>query len=189
MTGRRIAAGFGVAAGFGAGFGEAQTPQSRSDVFAGQTVNTLSAMSVCGVCGFNHETHTCARTRKTQHTVRHLARAYVGTGESNPQTPHLETRPRLTCGFARDGPRGLASRKPRSKPRTPSSNPAAPGRTPVDRLTRCRYLRRNDQQCTGEAIDPDAPILLCLKHAGRVMALVMGRTATGYAPTETEPSR
>jgi hypothetical protein len=38
----------------------------------------------------------------------------------------------------------------------------------------CRYLRRNDQQCTAEAIDgrPDALIHLCAKHAGRVMELI-----------------
>lgn len=42
-------------------------------------------------------------------------------------------------------------------------------------IVRCRYLRRNGEQCTGEAIDPGAEILLCAKHAGRVMRLVKER--------------
>lgn len=42
----------------------------------------------------------------------------------------------------------------------------------AERLTRCRYLRRNEAQCTAEAADPDAQILLCTKHLARAMALV-----------------
>lgn len=41
-----------------------------------------------------------------------------------------------------------------------------------ERLTRCRYRRRNDDMCTAEAVDPDAEILLCQKHLGRAVALV-----------------
>ncbi|MEU4675746.1 hypothetical protein [Micromonospora sp. NPDC023737] len=41
-----------------------------------------------------------------------------------------------------------------------------------DRLTRCRYRRRNDDMCTGEAVDPDGDVLLCQKHLGRAVALV-----------------
>lgn len=37
--------------------------------------------------------------------------------------------------------------------------------------TQCRYLRRNAQQCTAEAVDPDADILLCSKHLARAMEL------------------
>lgn len=37
------------------------------------------------------------------------------------------------------------------------------------RLVRCRYLRQNDEQCTGEVLDPNAPVLLCSKHAGRLV--------------------
>lgn len=35
----------------------------------------------------------------------------------------------------------------------------------------CRYLRRNDERCTGEALDAsdDALIVLCAKHVGRVI--------------------
>ncbi|WP_157987625.1 hypothetical protein [Jiangella endophytica] len=36
----------------------------------------------------------------------------------------------------------------------------------------CRYMRLNGEQCTGEALDPDGEILLCMKHAGRVMVMV-----------------
>jgi hypothetical protein len=44
-------------------------------------------------------------------------------------------------------------------------------------VTRCRYLRRNDEQCTGEALDssPDAEIVICAKHAAAVMDLVNER--------------
>lgn len=38
-----------------------------------------------------------------------------------------------------------------------------------DRVTRCRYLRRNGDQCTGEALDPTAEVLLCIKHTARVV--------------------
>lgn len=41
-----------------------------------------------------------------------------------------------------------------------------------DRIVRCRYLRRNTEFCTGEAIDPEGDILICQKHAARVMALI-----------------
>lgn len=43
--------------------------------------------------------------------------------------------------------------------------------------TACRYLRRNDERCTAEALDPDGPILICAKHAARVMQMVTERTA------------
>lgn len=43
------------------------------------------------------------------------------------------------------------------------------------RIITCRYLRRDGNQCTGEAIDPDADILLCVKHAALVMTLVQER--------------
>lgn len=38
----------------------------------------------------------------------------------------------------------------------------------------CRYLRRSGEQCTAEALDASASaeILLCAKHAGRVIELV-----------------
>lgn len=41
----------------------------------------------------------------------------------------------------------------------------------------CRYLRRNGEMCTAEALDqsPDAPIIICLKHGARVVKLVMDR--------------
>lgn len=41
----------------------------------------------------------------------------------------------------------------------------------MSRMVTCRYLRRNEQQCTGEAVDPDGDILLCTKHLARAMSL------------------
>lgn len=46
-----------------------------------------------------------------------------------------------------------------------------------DHPERCRYLRKNAEQCTGEAIDLDSPVLLCSKHGGRFMQYVNTRTA------------
>lgn len=40
---------------------------------------------------------------------------------------------------------------------------------PAPRLVRCRYLRLSGEQCTGEAADPQADVLLCLKHMARVV--------------------
>jgi hypothetical protein len=40
------------------------------------------------------------------------------------------------------------------------------------RMTRCRYLRRNDQQCTAEAVDETGEVLLCTKHLGRALELL-----------------
>lgn len=44
-------------------------------------------------------------------------------------------------------------------------------------LVTCRYLRRNNEQCTGEAIDgaADSEIVLCQKHAAAVMRQVQER--------------
>lgn len=38
-----------------------------------------------------------------------------------------------------------------------------------ERVIRCRYLRRSGEQCTGEAADPTAEVLLCIKHMARVV--------------------
>lgn len=53
--------------------------------------------------------------------------------------------------------------------------------------TQCRYLRRNDEQCTGEALDdaPDAEILLCLKHSARVMRMVAEHQKTSRLARRT----
>lgn len=40
------------------------------------------------------------------------------------------------------------------------------------RRTTCRYLRRDNNQCTGEAVDPEGEILLCTKHLARSIELV-----------------
>lgn len=56
----------------------------------------------------------------------------------------------------------------------PTTTPSA-----TDRKARCRYLRRNGEQCTGEALDPNADVLICSKHAARTMQLI--RSAAGLA--------
>jgi len=38
-----------------------------------------------------------------------------------------------------------------------------------ERAIRCRYLRRSGDQCTAEAADPHADVLLCIKHMARVV--------------------
>ncbi|WP_141581279.1 hypothetical protein [Actinomadura sp. WMMA1423] len=37
------------------------------------------------------------------------------------------------------------------------------------RIIRCRYIRANDERCTGEVLDPEADVQLCLKHTARVV--------------------
>ena len=39
-------------------------------------------------------------------------------------------------------------------------------------MIRCRYLRRNEQLCTAEAVDPVGEVLLCSKHLARAMQLL-----------------
>ena len=48
----------------------------------------------------------------------------------------------------------------------------------MTRIITCRYLRRDGNQCTAEALDPDADILLCAKHTALVMTLVQERLGT-----------
>lgn len=52
----------------------------------------------------------------------------------------------------------------------------------TERKVTCRYLRRSGEQCTAEALDPTADILLCSKHLARALALVrivLPRRSTG----------
>jgi phage terminase Nu1 subunit (DNA packaging protein) len=44
-------------------------------------------------------------------------------------------------------------------------------------MVTCRYLRRNEQQCTAEAADPDAEVLLCTKHLARAMRVYQDAVA------------
>ena len=44
-----------------------------------------------------------------------------------------------------------------------------------DRKTRCRYLKRDGNQCTAEAVDDTADVLLCAKHVALVMELLKDR--------------
>lgn len=44
-------------------------------------------------------------------------------------------------------------------------------------MVRCRYLRRNEQQCTAEVVDELGEILLCTKHLGRAMELLNRHSA------------
>ena len=40
------------------------------------------------------------------------------------------------------------------------------------RITTCRYLRQDGNQCTAEAVDPEADVLLCGKHLARAYTMV-----------------
>jgi hypothetical protein len=40
------------------------------------------------------------------------------------------------------------------------------------RKTTCRYLKAFGHQCTGEAVDPDAEILLCVRHLAEAQRLI-----------------
>lgn len=52
--------------------------------------------------------------------------------------------------------------------------------TTTARLIRCRYLRRNGQQCTAEVADPDMEVLLCPKHLVRARAWTPYEERTAY---------
>lgn len=57
-----------------------------------------------------------------------------------------------------------------------------------ERRVTCRYLRRSDEQCTGEVTDEHAEILLCQKHLARALALIrasMRKTGITTAPPAT----
>lgn len=55
--------------------------------------------------------------------------------------------------------------------------------TPRITTEQCRYLRRNGEQCTGEAADAEAEVLLCIKHSSRVFAATWHRMiAAGIDP-------
>lgn len=45
----------------------------------------------------------------------------------------------------------------------------------TERRVSCRYTRRDGNLCTGEAVDPDGEVLLCVKHLGRAMEMIRGR--------------
>lgn len=47
----------------------------------------------------------------------------------------------------------------------------------AERITRCRYMRLSGEMCTGEALDPNGDVLICAKHAARIMALVQAGLA------------
>ncbi len=46
------------------------------------------------------------------------------------------------------------------------------------RRVTCRMTDSHHDQCTGEAIDPDGEVLICLRHAAEVMRLVNERMPT-----------
>lgn len=45
----------------------------------------------------------------------------------------------------------------------------------MTRLTRCRYLDVDANQCTAEAVDDQGEILLCTTHLARVLELLASR--------------
>lgn len=54
------------------------------------------------------------------------------------------------------------------------TGPETPGRR---RIVTCRYLRQNGEQCTGEAVNDEAEILICTKHLARALRVVTSRRA------------
>lgn len=42
---------------------------------------------------------------------------------------------------------------------------------PIRRVT-CRVIRRNGNQCTAEAVDPEADLLICTEHLARALRLI-----------------
>jgi hypothetical protein len=40
---------------------------------------------------------------------------------------------------------------------------------PTTQIVRCRYLRLSGAQCTAEAADPTADVVLCTKHLARAI--------------------
>lgn len=57
--------------------------------------------------------------------------------------------------------------------RKPLDDTPAPGRNRPGqpRIITCRYLNLDGNRCTGEALDPGADILICIRHAGLVLEL------------------
>ncbi|MEV5943669.1 hypothetical protein [Streptomyces sp. NPDC051994] len=47
----------------------------------------------------------------------------------------------------------------------------------AERIVTCRYLKAFDTQCTAEAIDPHGEVLICVRHAAKVMRTVQGAEA------------
>lgn len=54
------------------------------------------------------------------------------------------------------------------------------------RIVTCRVLNRLGNQCTGEAVDPDAELLICTRHlaeAQRLLFEALRRTRANDAKT------
>lgn len=54
------------------------------------------------------------------------------------------------------------------------------------RHIQCRYLRRSGEQCSAEVLDPDAEVLICAKHAGRVLELTKRRMTTAKKTVQAQ---
>lgn len=53
-------------------------------------------------------------------------------------------------------------------------------------MTRCRYLRRNEAQCTAEVVDEQGEALLCSKHVARVIQMLGARGYTVLLPASSK---
>jgi hypothetical protein len=71
---------------------------------------------------------------------------------------------------------------------TPDADAPGAGRAGrTDRIVTCRYIKqRSNRQCTAEAVDPTADVLLCGPHTARVVEHYMAAIAT--LNTEETPS-
>lgn len=50
-----------------------------------------------------------------------------------------------------------------------------------ERIVRCRVLNRLSNPCTGEAVDPDAELLICARHLAMAQRLILGAFAKARA--------
>lgn len=56
-------------------------------------------------------------------------------------------------------------------------------------MTRCRYLRRNEEQCTAEVVDEHGELLICAKHLARAMELLAQRGFSLMPPPSSRPDQ
>jgi hypothetical protein len=51
----------------------------------------------------------------------------------------------------------------------------------TERIVTCRVLNRHSNQCTGEAVDPEAELLICARHLAEAQRLILGGLRKAHA--------
>lgn len=59
----------------------------------------------------------------------------------------------------------------------------------ADRIVTCRYLKAYETQCTGEAVDPTAEVLLCARHLAAAQRLIDTAFRRAGLPGAPRPAR